>query len=157
MGDRCTCYVTVPKAHKEQALEVLNQTQSASFLADGDDTDFTEIELCEVNYADLDDESNALRDLGIEHTIMNCAGSEYGEGWEHLRFTEDGTAVRTEYLDAHMTAVPIHALEDWIKQVKDVAEIQEKLKQHQEYHSTPDWDMTLKNGKRYLLTKMVKP
>ncbi|MFH4038879.1 hypothetical protein WAJ79_14500 [Acinetobacter baumannii] len=156
MGDRCTCYVTVKHVDKDKALEILQGIGWAPYIIENQGSPTTDLELSEVNYADLEDETKALLAAGIEHTIYNCAGGNYSEGYKHYRFLDNGELYVADYSEMEKFVDP-EIVRKWLTECETTEEIRTQLDAYVKSTSEPEWDMECKNFKRYLLTQVVKP
>lgn len=156
MGDRCTCYVTIKRVDKDKALEILQGIGWAPYIGEDLGLPTIDLELNDVNYADLEDETKALLDVGIEHTIYNCAGSHYIEGYKHYRFLENGELYTADYTELERY-IDSQTAYKWLSESKSLEEVHAQLDAYVKSTSQPEWDMECKNFKRYLLTQVVKP
>lgn len=99
MGDRTYVGLTVLGCDAAQVRALLEETycELSEDDNDGDDS-FAFFGFEEVNYGNLEIE-DALIAAGIPYSKRWDAGSEYGAGHEHVRFTETGQLQRREVYD----------------------------------------------------------
>ncbi|WP_038345651.1 hypothetical protein [Acinetobacter sp. A47] len=155
MGDRCTCHITVKASDQVRAVKIFQNYGWGTYCFNANNEGTMTFEVCEVNYGDLDAESQTLLEAGIEHSIWNGEGGEYGEGYTHYRFTEKGELYKAEYTDKGEFIDP-DTLKVWLN-TGNLDYVEEKLAEHIRYTTTPGYDMTGLNAKRYLMAQMVKP
>lgn len=153
MGDRVTVYVRVHKDHKQAAMEICD-VPDTSVWADPADT-WVELEMCEVNYADISDESAELTRRGIAHTYSWGAGGEYDEGEGYVVFNEVNRPVAHSYYKADRN-IPGKEILKLIHEGANIRVIERYVVQYMKKHSLPSLDdEQVKRGKIYHLRNIV--
>ncbi|MDW2811496.1 hypothetical protein R5K32_15265 [Acinetobacter baumannii] len=153
MGDRVCVYVRVHESHKEEAMRVFEhhcpqewQSPYASMI---------EIELPEVNYADISDESEALTSLGIPHTYSWAQGGEYDAGEGYVIFDEHSKPIAESYYDGDKNIPPQEILK-LIRSGASPRKIEAFVEDYVKTHTLPTIDdEQLKRGRVYRLKQIV--
>lgn len=153
MGDRVTVYVTVHESHKESAMQVLDGHNPHQWQSPN--SPIVEIELSEVNYADISDESKELTKLGIPHTYSWGQGGDYDAGEGYVIFDEDNKPIAESYYDVDKNIPPQEILK-LIRSGASPCKIETFVEDYVKTHTLPSIDdEQLKRGRVYRLKQIV--
>lgn len=153
MGDRVCVYVRVHESHKEEAMQVFEHLNPQEWQSPY--SSMIEIELPEVNYADISDESKELTRRGIPHLYSWGQGGEYDSGEGYVIFNKNNQPVSESYYDVDKNIPPNEILK-LIRRGASPRAIEDFVMDYVETHSMPIiTDEQLKRGKIYRLRQIV--
>lgn len=153
MGDRTYVYLYVPAELFEQAKEIAIKHDGEPNVENILDDEVHYMGFEEVNYGELGC-IKELQSAGIAYDMDWAKGSEYEEGVQYCRFTENGdltlkTVVGSDYY--------IHpsVLETVIEEHNSLDAVKDFLKRHNEAVNPPSWDNQVEYGKMYRTKQLI--
>lgn len=149
MGDRVWVNFTCLPEHREQVLEIAENSEGTP-AEDDSDENLCYLAFEEVNYGTLSF-LGELRDVGIAYDSCWEAGAEFSKGTESCRFTEDG-GIQTLSIYEGGENPSINQLIALIDQPQALRAF---ILQHQADTSPLPWDNQVEYGKRYLAKQML--
>lgn len=163
MADYVYCQLKVLKDHLTQTLEYLKgRYPDTDIQYYGPKKSEVVIQIPDVRYGDLLEESTYLASQGIAHTTFNDPdpAADIQAVYNHYRFDSTGELVISSYYEYEMNIAP-EILEQWIRSVDlhvdPLTILKEKLELYVKNHSEPGWENQSQNGKLHVLKQMVKP
>lgn len=154
MGDRVTVYVTVLEEQADIAWKLLEEEWSPSRYPQ-EKYGTVELELCEVNYANIEDESALLLKHGIPHTWTHDSGGCYNEGFGYAVFDPDGS-VRSHTFDIVEKSIEPTTLLEYVRSGITRGELEQYIENHIKMNTVPDLHPSMVEfGKVYMLKQMV--
>lgn len=162
MGDRTTVEITVLASQAEQTFELLkefnhynsceysdienDEENSFSYTDDESKAELVIFIINEINYANVDSESELLCNLGISHNVRWGNGCDYGAGRNYFRFNTDGTQRNAIYLpDEDTPTIGIHNVLNKLES-EAVEDVKTYLKETAEKFGEPSWLNQAENG-----------
>lgn len=146
MGDRTYVTLSVLSAHKEQVTALSEDT----YNSDWEQPTKHYFVFGEVNYGELDF-LDKLQDAGIAYDSEWEAGSEYGSGGEHCRFTAEGEIVLKEIYDSEINP----NLTQLISLIDQPEALRNFILHHKEQITTLPWDNQEEYGKLYRTKQLI--
>ena len=155
MGDRTYVCLYVPAELFEQAKEIAIKHDGEPIEEDtlNDEVHYMGFE--EVNYGELGC-IKELQSAGIPYDMYWDKGSEYGEGVEYCRFTENGDLTLKDIYENDSYIHP-SVLEKVIKEHNSLDAVKDFLKRHTEAVNPPSWDNQVEYGKMYRAKQLISP
>lgn len=151
MGDRTYVTLTVPKELEAEARQIIELSGEESENDDHDD-EWATFGFSEVNYGELSFLKN-LQAAGIAYNSHWCAGSEYTEGTEYCRFTEEGELqLHTVYEDE--LGVSLHTL---LPIIDDHEKLKAAIRLHERSTVPLPWENQVEYGKRFRAAQLINP
>jgi hypothetical protein len=146
MGDRTTVTLNFLSEHTAQVATIAGVKKNCVEEYGG----LSSITFEEINYGTLQF-LRELRAAGIAYDSAWGAGSEYREGCEHCRFTEQGgIEIKTLY-DGDENP-EMHTL---LALIDKPVELRQCILDHKKYAVEPSWDNQVEYGKRYMTLQLI--
>ena len=148
MGDRCDVYIQIPAEYKDQVTHILDPTQHWETVHG-----LAEFCIPEVNYANIEAETQALTREGIPHSWYWTPGGGYDSGKGYVRFTAEGEVIYHDYSDPDVNPCIDHVIK--LLETKTSEEVLEYLREYKAKYSPQSWDNQVEYGKVYKLKQLV--
>lgn len=150
MGDRTTCYLTIPTSQLEKAKACSDwEKMEENYSTDG----LTEFVIYDVNYGELD-LADSLANMGIPCNYRWEAGGDYGPGSRYFWFTEDGESRTLDIADSEINP----CIQKCMALINKPGELRQYLVNHHVRQQVPDLDdKQIEYGKKYLVRQLIDP
>lgn len=102
------------------------------------------------NYGNLDFEKDLVK-LGVAYTKSWEAGSDWGSGSDHIRFTEHGEVINRTIYDADI-GIRVDLL---MPHIEDHEKLKKLIQKKAEYLYVLPWDNQVEYGKRYQARQLI--
>lgn len=148
MGDRVTVTLTVPTELVPLIQSKVDGWSGIENLTE--DLGKTTAVFYDCGYGNLDFEKDLVK-LGVAYTKSWEAGSDWGSGSEHIRFTEHGEVVdRVIYDDAMGISIDL-----LMPHIEDHEKLKELIQKKAEHLYVLPWDNQVEYGKRYQARQLI--
>lgn len=148
MGDRCDVYITIPEEYHGKVDHILAPTDHWVTVHG-----LAEYLMVEVNYANIEAETQALIREGIPHSWYWTAGGDYDSGKGYVRFTPEGEVIYFDYDDPQTNPNVDEVIK--LVETKTSEEVLEYLRKYKAKYSPQSWDNQVEYGKVYKLKQLV--
>lgn len=153
MGDRTTVVLTVLQSQLDEVKQIVDPLDggpSDENMYHYQGHDLVDLMYYEVNYGNLHSKMELLH-AGIPNDQRWDKGSEYSEGTETTRFTEEGLAEVKIVYDNELSP----SMESLLEVIDDPVKLRQLILDHKESTESLSWDNQVEYGKRHRTLMLI--